>query len=35
MFLDFQKLKQLCSLEQVALWLGLDVKGNRCTMSRQ
>jgi hypothetical protein len=31
MFVDFQKLKQLCSLEQVALWLGLDVKGGRCT----
>ena len=30
MFLDFQKIKQLASLEMVAGWLGLEIKGNRC-----
>ena len=30
MFIDFKKLKQLCSLEKVATWLGLDVKNGRC-----
>lgn len=31
MFIDFAKIKQLCSLEQVAMWLGLEVKGGRCS----
>jgi hypothetical protein len=30
MFLDFKAIKQLCTLEQVAAWLGLEVKNNRC-----
>src|SRR5436190_1484721 len=30
MFLDFQKIKQLASLEMVAGWLGLEIKNNRC-----
>jgi hypothetical protein len=29
-FFDFQAIKRLASLEQVAIWLGLDVKGGRC-----
>lgn len=29
-FIDFKALKALCSLEQVAYWLGLELKNDRC-----
>ena len=30
MYIDFAAIKRLCSLEQVANWLGLEVKNDRC-----
>ena len=33
-FFDFQAIKRLASLEQIAIWLGLDVKNGRCQCPR-
>ena len=30
MFIDFKAVKRLASLEQIATWLGLEIKNNRC-----
>ena len=30
MYIDFQEVKRLATLQQVAAWLGLDLKNNRC-----
>ena len=29
-YVDFAAIKRLCTLEQVATWLGLNIKNNRC-----